>query len=169
MYDGPELEAVSDNAPQQLNVSQIAQQQFAKLGFKVKLKAVTRDAMYTKFCQVRKAEPPICPSVGWLKDFADPETLLGPTFNGKNILDVGNSNFAQLDDPKVNELMDKAEVVNDPAERRQAWGDADKAITEAVPGVPWLWDKQPVLHSKDVNGVISQNLATWDLTATSIG
>jgi peptide/nickel transport system substrate-binding protein len=106
--------------------------------------------------------------VGWLKDFADPETLLGPVFNGKNILDVGNSNFAQLDDPKVNELMDKAEVVNDPTERNKAWGEVDKAITDAAPGIPWLWDKQPVLHSKDVNGVINTNLATWDLTATSI-
>jgi peptide/nickel transport system substrate-binding protein len=134
----------------------------------VKIRGVTRDSMYTKFCQVKKAEPPICPSVGWLKDFADPETLLGPVFNGKNILDVGNSNFAQLNDPKVNELMDKAEVVNDPAERNKAWGEVDKAITDAAPGVPWLWDKQPVLHSKDVNGVINTNLATWDLTATSV-
>jgi peptide/nickel transport system substrate-binding protein len=168
-YDGGgTFEAVSDNATQQLNVAQVAQQQFEKLGFKVKLKAVTRDAMYTKFCQVKKAEPPICPSVGWLKDFADPETLLDPVFNGKNILDVGNSNFAQLDDPKVNDLMDKAEVVNDPAKRNQAWGDVDKAVTDAAPGIPWLWDKQPVLHSKDVNGVINQNLATWDFTFTSV-
>jgi len=159
---------VSDNATQQLNVTQVAQAQFAKLGFNVKIKAVTRDSMYTKYCQVKKAEPPICPSVGWLKDFADPETLLGPVFKGSNILAVGNSNFAQLNDPKVNSLMDKAEVVNDPAARNQAWGDVDKAITDAAPGIPWLWDKQPVLHSKNVNGVINQNLATWDFTATSI-
>jgi peptide/nickel transport system substrate-binding protein len=168
-YDGGEtFDAVSDNATQQLKVTEIAQQQFAKLGFKVKIKAVTRDSMYTKFCQVKKAEPPICPSVGWLKDFADAETLLDPVFNGKNILEVGNSNFAQLDDPKVNDLIRKAEVVNDPAERSKSWGEVDKAITAAAPGVPWLWDKQPVLHSKDVNGVISQNLATWELTATSV-
>jgi peptide/nickel transport system substrate-binding protein len=168
-YTGGEtFEAVSDNATQQLNVTQVAQAQFAKLGFKVKIKAVTRDAMYTKFCQVKKAEPPICPSVGWLKDFADPETMLGPVFNGKNILDVGNSNFAQLNDPKVNALMDKAEVVNDPAKRNQAWGDVDKAITDAAPGIPWLWDKQPILHSKDVNGVINTNLATWDFTFSSV-
>jgi peptide/nickel transport system substrate-binding protein len=168
-YDGGQtFDAVADNATQQLKVAEIAQQQFAKLGFKIKLKGVTRDAMYSKFCQVKKAEPPICPSVGWLKDFADAETLLDPVFNGKNILEVGNSNFAQLDDPKVNDLIDKAEVINDPAERNKAWAEVDKAVTAAAPGVPWLWDKQPVLHSKDVNGVISQNLATWELTATSV-
>jgi peptide/nickel transport system substrate-binding protein len=168
-YTGGEtFEAVTDNATQQLNVSQVAQQQFAKLGFKVKLKPVTRDAMYTKYCQVKKAQPPICPSVGWLKDFADTETLLDPVFNGKNILDVGNSNFDQLDDPKLNAMMDKAEVINDPAKRTQAWGDVDKAITAVAPGILWLWDKQPVLHSKDVSGVINQNLATWDFTFSSV-
>jgi peptide/nickel transport system substrate-binding protein len=168
-YTGKEtLTMVSDNATQQLNVSEVAAQQFEKLGFKVKLKGVTRDAMYTKFCQVPKAEPPICPSVGWLKDFADPETLLGPVFNGKNILDVGNSNFALLDDEKANAEMDKAEVINDPAKRNQAWGQVDKTVTALAPGIPWLWDKQPVLHSKDVNAVVNVAQATWDLASTSI-
>jgi peptide/nickel transport system substrate-binding protein len=165
---GKTFTAVSDNATQQLNVTEVAAQQFAKLGFKVKIKGVTRDAMYTKFCQVPKAEPPICPSVGWLKDFADPETLLGPVFNGKNILQVGNSNFALLNDPKANAQMDKAEVINDPAKRAQAWGAVDKTVTALAPGIPWLWDKQPVLHSKDVNGVVNVAQATWDLASTSI-
>jgi peptide/nickel transport system substrate-binding protein len=168
-YTGDEtLTMVSDNATQQMNVSEVAAQQFEKLGFKVKLKGVTRDSMYTKFCQVPKAEPPICPSVGWLKDFADPEAELGPVFNGKNILQVGNSNFAQLNDKSLNDMMDKAEIVNQPTKRIAAWAAVDKKITDLAPGIPWLWDKQPVLHSKDVNGVINVANASWDLTATSI-
>jgi peptide/nickel transport system substrate-binding protein len=168
-YTGGEtLTMVSDNATQQMNVSEVAAQQFEKLGFKVKLKGVTRDSMYTKFCQVPKAEPPICPSVGWLKDFADPEAELGPVFNGKNILQVGNSNFAQLNDKSLNDMMDKAEVINQPTKRIAAWAAVDKKITDLAPGIPWLWDKQPVLHSKDVNGVINVANASWDLTSTSI-
>jgi peptide/nickel transport system substrate-binding protein len=159
---------VADSATQQKNVAQVAQQEFAKLGFKTNLKAVTRDAMYTKFCQVPKSEPDICPSVGWLKDFADPETLLGPVFNGKNILDTGNSNFNLLNDPAANKLMDQAEVVNDPTKRKQAWANVDKKITDLAPGIPWLWDKQPILHSADVNGVINVANASWDLTFTSV-
>jgi peptide/nickel transport system substrate-binding protein len=168
-YDGGKtFTGVSDNATQQKQVSETAVAQFAKLGFKVDMKYVTRDSMYTKYCQVTANQPDVCPSVGWLKDFADPETLLGPVFNGKNILPQGNSNFAQLDDPKVNEIMDNAEVVNDPAERNKAWGEADKAVTEAAPSIPWLWDKQPLLEAKDVNGVINQANAAWDMTFTSI-
>jgi peptide/nickel transport system substrate-binding protein len=168
-YDGGEtFTGVSDNATQQKNMAQVAEQQFAKLGFDVNFRFVTRDAMYTKFCQVPAEQPDVCPSVGWLKDFADPETLLGPVFNGKNILDTGNSNFSLLDDSQVNTMMDEAEVVNDPAERNQVWAEVDRAVTELAPGIPWLWDKQPMLQSDDVNGVVNVANASFDLTFTSV-
>jgi peptide/nickel transport system substrate-binding protein len=168
-YDGGKtFTGVSDNATQQKQMSEVAVAQFAKLGFKVDMKYVTRDSMYTKYCQVPSNQPDVCPSVGWLKDFADGEAILGPVFNGKNILQQGNSNFTLLNDPKINAAMDKAEVVNDPTERNKAWGGVDKMVTEAAPGVPWLWDKQPMLKSADVNGVVNAANASWDLTATSL-
>ncbi len=168
-YDGNKtFSGVSDNATQQQQMTEVAVAQFAKLGFNVEMRYVTRDSMYTKFCQVPGNQPDVCPSVGWLKDFADPETLLGPVFNGKNILDEGNSNFSLLDEPALNNLMDEAEGGNDPEERATAWAEADKAITEAAPGIPWLWDKQPMLRSSDVNGVVSQSNAAWDLAFTSV-
>jgi peptide/nickel transport system substrate-binding protein len=169
MYDGNKtFTGVSDNATQQKNVTQVAVAQFEKLGFKVDMKYVVRDSMYTKFCQVPGNQPDICPSVGWLKDFADPETLLGPVFNGKNILEEGNSNFALFDDPEVNKAMDDAEVINETDERNTAWGEIDKMITEKGAAIPWLWDKQPMLRSADVNGVVNQSNAAWDLAFTSI-
>jgi peptide/nickel transport system substrate-binding protein len=168
MYDGKELTGVSDNATQQKNMTQVAVAQFEKLGFKIDMKYVVRDSMYTKFCQVPSNQPDVCPSVGWLKDFADPETLLDPVFNGKNILDEGNSNFALLDDPAINKAIDDAEVINDPAERKQAWAEVDKMVTETAAGVPWLWDTQAMLRSSNVNAVVGQNLATWDLAFTSL-
>jgi peptide/nickel transport system substrate-binding protein len=168
-YTGTEtFSAVSDNATQQQHVGEVAQAQFAKLGFKVKTRYVVRNTMYTKFCQVPKSQPDICPSVGWLKDFADPETLLNPVFNGKNILDVSNSNFSLLDNKPLNAAMGKAEVINDPDQRNQAWGAIDKQVTELSPSIPWLWDTQPMLQSKNVNGVVNQANAAFDLTFTSI-
>ena len=169
MYDGGKtFTGVSDNATQQKNVSQVAVAQFEKLGFEVDMKYVVRDSMYTKFCQVPSNQPDVCPSVGWLKDFADPETLLGPVFNGKNILKQGNSNFALLDDPEINKAMAEAEVINEPAERNAAWGEIDKMVTDTAAGIPWLWDTQPMLRSANVSGVVNQANAAWDLTFTSI-
>ena len=78
------------------------------------LNAVIRSTMYSKFCGVPKAKVAVCPSVGWLKDFADAQTVLDPTFNGKNILPSNNSNWPQLNDPKINAAMDQAETILDP-------------------------------------------------------
>ena len=44
---------------------------------------VAQSTMYTKFCNVPKANVAVCPNVGWLKDFADRQTILDPTFNGE--------------------------------------------------------------------------------------
>jgi len=165
---GQTFQAVSDSATNQKRVAEVAQAQFAKLGFKVKVQAVKRQTMYTKYCQVPSNQPPICPSVGWLRDFADPEAILDITFNGKNILKAGNSNFANLDDSKVNDAMTKAELLTDKAERNKAWGDIDKLVSEQAPGIFWLWDKQPNLKSANVNGVTNENLATWDFAYSSI-
>ena len=93
------------------------------MGFKVRLRLVTQDAMYTRFCNSPPANVAICPNVSWGKDFADAQTMLDPTFNGKNIVQQGNSNWPELNDPKINAAMDKAELLTDPKERADAWGE----------------------------------------------
>jgi peptide/nickel transport system substrate-binding protein len=148
--------------------AEVAKENFEKLGFKVRLRLVTQDAMYTKFCNVPDADVAICPNYGWLKDFADGQTFLDPTFNGKNILPANNSNIAELDDPEINAAMAKAEVLTDPAERAKAWGEIDKMITRLAPVVPWIWDKQPLIRSADVNGVVNRFNSQWDLAFSSL-
>jgi hypothetical protein len=41
-------------------------------------------------------------------------------------------------------------------------------VTAAAPGILWLWDKGPSLESKNVNGVLNQENASWDLAFTSL-
>src|SRR3954453_7530547 len=148
--------------------AEVAKENFEKLGFQVTLRLVTQDAMYTKFCNVPKAAVAICPNYGWLKDFADGQTFLDPTFNGKNILPSNNSNISQLNDPKINAAMRDAEVITNPEDRAKAWGEIDKMITAEAPVIPWNWDKQPVIRSADVNGVVNRFNAQWDLSFTSV-
>jgi len=166
--NSPKLLMVSDNATYQQKASEVALNQLTKLGFKVQFRGIARSAMYTQFCNVPAKQPAICPSVGWLKDFPDPETLLDPTFNGKNIIPSNNSNWPQLNDPKINAAMAKAEVLQDPAQRADAWGKIDDMVTADAPGVPWLWDTQPQLQASNVNGVINKFNATWDFSFTSL-
>jgi peptide/nickel transport system substrate-binding protein len=168
-YDGgEEILMVGENEGVDARAAEVAAEQFRKLGFNVRLRQVTGDAMYTKYCNVPAAKVAICPNVGWLKDFADPQTYLDPTFNGENILDTGNSNWSQLDVPELNQQMNEAKLLTDPDERAQAWADIDRAITEQAPAVPWIWDKQPNIRSENVVGVVDEDNGLWSLAHTSI-
>jgi peptide/nickel transport system substrate-binding protein len=168
-YEGnQEFLMVADNTEPGSKTAEVAKEQFENLGFKIRMRQVTHESMYTKFCNVPKANVAICPNVGWLKDFADPQTYLDPTFNGKNILPQNNSNWSQLNDKAVNDAMSKAELLTDPAERAKAWGDIDKMITSLAPAINWIWDKTENIESSNVNGVIDKDNATWALAYTSL-
>jgi peptide/nickel transport system substrate-binding protein len=148
--------------------AEVAKENFEQLGFKVRLRLVTQDAMYTRFCNSPPANVAICPNVSWGKDFADAQTILDPTFNGKNIVQQGNSNWPELDVPEINKAMDEAELLTDPKERAEAWGKIDLMVTEQAPLVNWIWDKQALLRSEDVNGAVSSFNSMWDLSWTSL-
>jgi peptide/nickel transport system substrate-binding protein len=168
-YEGnQELLMVADNTEPGSKTAEVAKAQFENLGFKVRMRQVTHETMYTKFCNVPKADVAICPNVGWLKDFADPQTYLDPTFNGENILPANNSNWSQLNDKAINKEMDDAALLTDPDERAKAWAEIDKKITAQAPAINWLWDKTPNIRSENVNGVIDQDNALWALAYTSL-
>jgi peptide/nickel transport system substrate-binding protein len=167
-YSGPRILMVVDNSANQKAAAQVALNSFEKLGFKVNFRPVPRDTMYSKFCAVPKSEPEVCPSVGWLKDFADAQTMLDPIFNGKNIIESGNVNYTQLNDPKLNKAMDAAELVVDPAERASAWAKIDREVTATAAPVPWQWDKAVLVKSTNVNAVVNKNNAAWDLSFTAL-
>ena len=148
--------------------AEVAKENFEKMGFKINLRLVTQDSMYTKFCNSPPAKVAICPNVGWLKDFADAQTYLDPTFNGDNILQTGNSNWSQLDEADLNKEMNDAKLLTDPTERAEAWAAIDEKITELAPAVNWLWDKTPLIKSANVNAVPSAFNGQWHLAYTSI-
>ena len=168
-YDGNEkLLMVGDQEPPGDQTAEVVQKELQDLGFKVQLRKVPHDTMYTKFCNVPKQKVAICPNTGWLKDFNDPQTILDATFNGESIVPTNNSNWPQLDDPRVNRAMERAKLISDPEARAKAWGEIDRMVTELAPGVPYVWDKQPNIRSQNVNAKIWAFNASWDLTETSI-
>jgi peptide/nickel transport system substrate-binding protein len=168
-YEGnEELLMVGTSEGVAQKAAEVAKENFEKMGFKIRLRLVTQDSMYTKFCNSPPAKVAICPNVGWLKDFADPQTYLDPTFNGENILQTGNSNWPQLDDKALNAEMDKAKLLTDPDERAKAWAEVDKKLSSLAPAVPWVVDKDPLIASENVNAVASANNGQWDLSYTSL-
>jgi peptide/nickel transport system substrate-binding protein len=130
--------------------AQIVDQALRDLGFETELKIVDGSVYYSRFCALPKARVHVCPNVGWIRDFADPQTVLDLAFSGDYIFPENNPNWSQFDDPVVNRMIRKARVTVGEDARAEAWGAIDRRITENAPAIPWLWDKQPNVFSADV-------------------
>jgi peptide/nickel transport system substrate-binding protein len=165
---GEKILMVAANADPGKKTAEVALQQFQKLGFQINFRTAPQDTLYTKFCNVPKAQVVICPNVGFQKDFFDPQSLLDPVFNGKNILAANNSNWSQLNVPAINEAMTKAAALPAGGERDKAWGEIDKMVTEQAPAIPFIWDKVPTVESPNVRGVVNEYSTSWDLNFTSL-
>jgi peptide/nickel transport system substrate-binding protein len=167
-YSGPKILMVGDDQPPASKTGEAFLSVLKGLGFNVNYRQVPHDVMYSKFCQVPKAKVNVCPNVGWGKDFFDPQSMLDPTFNGKNIVPSGNVNYPQLNDPTINAEMEKAKQLTDPTQRDQAWAKIDDEITAGAYVVMWVWDNDINLRSANVNGVQNKFNASWDVTYTSL-
>jgi peptide/nickel transport system substrate-binding protein len=150
--------------------AEIVNQTLKNLGFKTKFNLVDQATMYSKYCGVVSEEIDVCPNVGWLADFGDGQAALDVPFNGKNIITNGtNSNWGQVNHPKINKAMEAAENVVGASARAAAWGAIDKELVEEAVAAAWDWDKQPAIESKDVAGVADVwNEAGWDYGFTSL-
>jgi peptide/nickel transport system substrate-binding protein len=166
-YSGPPLLMVGATGPPDSTTAEAFASQLEQLGFKIKLRLMDSSSN-SKFCQVPKAGVAICPNLGWGKDFFDAASMIDPLFNGKNLLPAGNTNFAEVDDPRLNAQIEGAERLTDPAARAAAWANLDREITGRAYVIPWVWDKLISLASKNVKPAISRFTGSWDLTATSL-
>jgi peptide/nickel transport system substrate-binding protein len=149
-FSGPTLTQVADNTPPGSDTARVVASDLARIGIRVRTISVTHATMFTRFCNVIKQEPNICPNTGWIADFHEPQTQLDATFNGKNIVPVNNSNWPQLNDPRINALMDRAETIVDPQQRYAAWARIDQLVAETAVAIPWLWETSPTLFSDHV-------------------
>jgi peptide/nickel transport system substrate-binding protein len=147
--------------------AEITQAMLGKLGIQVKLRFVTPDAYYTKFCGV-PGKVAVCPSTSWGQDFRDAQTQLQPTFDGRAIAPANNANYSELDDPQVDAAIDKALALPPGDERNQAWAEVNKLVVGTAASIPYQWDKTVNAESKDVAGVLNVNNTAYDLNFTSL-
>jgi len=148
-YTGHEtFTMVTENVNPGRAQAEVAQAQFAKLGFKVQIRPVSQATMYTGFCQVPKKKLLSCGDAAWFKDFNDPQSMLEPTFKGSAIQPSGgNNNLAQLNDPKVDAAMTRAPPL---ARHRSPDGVGRHRPDDRgrCPAVPVLWDRPPSLSQR---------------------
>jgi peptide/nickel transport system substrate-binding protein len=154
------------NDPQ---IIQIVNNDLTALGFHTRVSQVDQATMYSKYCGVPKANIDVCPTAGWIRDFADPVSVLLVPFYGPAIVPTNNSNWGQVNNPQINAGIRTASLTTNPAARDQAWANVDKMLVSQAAAVPEEWDIQPNIESKDVAGVNQLwNVGQWDYDFTSL-
>lgn len=168
-YDGDaSLTMVTDNTGIGRRTGEIVRQAMAGLGLEVTARSVTQDSMYSKFCSVPRARVAVCPNVGWVKQFDDAQTMLDLPFNGLRIQPVNNSNWPQLNVPRINAAIERAAQITEPGQRARAWAGVDRRITAQAPAIPILWSSIPSIASPDVSNVITSSTASTALPMVSL-
>jgi peptide/nickel transport system substrate-binding protein len=166
---GATLQVVGANSSDFPAYTAIVNNALTSLGFHTHVTQVDQSVMYAKYCGVPKQEIDVCPSVAWIRDFADPLTVLYETFYGPAIVPTNNANSGQVDNPQINAAIHQAALVVDPAARYQAWADVDKLLVDNAVAVPGYFSNQPQIESKDVRGVNNLwNQGTWDFAYSSL-
>ncbi len=169
-YTGGEtVQVVGATGEPEEGMSQIVNQTLQDLGFKTHLSLVDKSAMYEKYCTVPAQKIDVCPNAGWVRDFADPQTVLEVPFSGHAIVPEGNSNWSEVNDPQINAAMEKAElVVGEPA-RAQAWAKIDEMLVQQAVAAPEVFANIAAVEGHGVAGVNQQwNSGAWDYDFTSL-
>ncbi|MFN2488951.1 MAG: ABC transporter substrate-binding protein [Actinomycetota bacterium] len=104
---------------------------------------------YSQFYGIPSKNVDIGVSAGWCQDYPDGFTFFDPLFHGDNILESGNSNYAEINDPELNQAIDEAAAEADPEARNEAWQEVNKMATDTAVWVPWSWDEDVIPFSPD--------------------
>lgn len=79
--------------------------------------------------------------MGWGADFPTGQGFSQPLVDGRFILQSGNNNFSELNDPAVNKLFDQAIAETDPAKAGEVYKQMNQKVSEAAVYLPFVYDK----------------------------
>ncbi|MCZ2805119.1 ABC transporter substrate-binding protein [Modestobacter sp. VKM Ac-2983] len=105
----------------------------------------------------------------WTADFPTSASFLLPLVDGRSIRRVGNTNYAHLDDPTVNGLVDAARAASDPAAAADAWRQVGYAVQETSAYVPLVENRVQLLAGQRLrNGVVMQPYGGYDVATAGV-
>ncbi|GGT65498.1 ABC transporter substrate-binding protein [Streptomyces purpureus] len=89
----------------------------------------------------------------WGADWPTGFGFLDQIVNGSAIKPSGGNNVQELNDPKVNKLLNEGIATTDTAAREKVWGEVDKAVIEGATAVPLVYRKNLLLRPQSATNV----------------
>jgi peptide/nickel transport system substrate-binding protein len=159
--------AVADT-PSGVQVAEELAGQLAEIGIDVEVRPL--DA--TSFYATDVGDPDSVAANGyglvlttWTADFPTAGSFLAPLVDSRSIRAVGNTNYARLNDPAVDALVDAARVAGDAA----AWREVAGAVEPSAVYVPLAETRVQLLAGQRLrNGVVMQPYSGYDLATAGV-
>jgi peptide/nickel transport system substrate-binding protein len=105
----------------------------------------------------------------WTADFPTPSSFLMPLVDGRSIRSVGNTNYARLNSPDINKLIDAARAATDPAAAQAAWRKVASAARASSAYLPLAETRvQLVAGQRLRNGLVMQPYSGYDLATAGV-
>jgi peptide/nickel transport system substrate-binding protein len=105
----------------------------------------------------------------WSADFPTGYGFYPTLIDGRAILPSGNNNYAELDDPQINQQLDDARTMSDPVRAAGIWQQINAEVMDNASMLPLTYDK--VLNYRNprlTNVFVNQYYGTWDVTALGV-
>jgi peptide/nickel transport system substrate-binding protein len=141
------------------------QQALAKVGINAQVIQVDSSTYYSGFIgvpdNVHKQGLGLAVA-GWGPDFPTEYGFFESIVDGRAIkTSGGNSDYAEFNNPKVNDLIDQALATSDQAKRNDLWGQVDHLVMEGADYLPFVADKAldyrgPKLTNVYINSAFGQ-------------
>ncbi|GIH96415.1 ABC transporter substrate-binding protein [Planobispora siamensis] len=148
--------AVRGDRPKEVQVAEALQASLDKVGIKATIKKYPSgdwSAQYAgkpDFVHQNKLGIMIA---GWGADWPSGFGFLSQIVDGRFIKDSGNYNMMELNDPAVNDLLDKGIQTTDAAERNKIWGEVDKKVMESAAFLPFVYEKTLLFRPSTLTNV----------------
>ncbi|MDT9689718.1 ABC transporter substrate-binding protein [Streptomyces sp. P9(2023)] len=107
--------------------------------------------------------------MGWGADFPSGQGFLQPLVDGRFILQSGNNNFSELNDPSVNKLFDDALKETDPAKAGELYKQINTKVSDAAVYLPFTHEKNIIWRSSRLTNVYTADAYNGRYDYASLG
>lgn len=143
---GLKLEIWTNDRKERIDMAQIMQNMLKEVGVEVEIKVFEWGAYFEK---TGKGEHSMY-LMSWTVSINDPDQILDPLFNSKNLGAAGNRAFYA--NPKVDALIIKAKTMDDGDAKKQAYQEIQQIIMADIPYLPLLNGEQVIGAKKNIKG-----------------
>ncbi|MFD3943465.1 ABC transporter substrate-binding protein [Streptomyces sp. NPDC058579] len=107
--------------------------------------------------------------MGWGADFPSGQGFLQPLVDGRFILQSGNNNFSELNDPAVNGLFDQALKETDPVKAGELYKQINTKVSDAAVYLPFTHEKNIIWRSSRLTNVYTADAYNGRYDYSSLG